>query len=223
MSRVLVVYSGGMDSFTLLHLAATLHGRDSVIALSVDYGQRHRRELDCAVAVTKALGIPHRVASLPLLGRLLSGSALTDCDVAVPEGHYAEPSMRRTVVPNRNAILVNIAVGVAISEDCELLWLGAHAGDHAIYPDCRPEFVAAANDLAATANYADQRVVIEAPFLHTDKRGILGLGLSLGLDYSHTWTCYKGEEQACGVCGSCVERLEAFAHHSVADPVEYRK
>lgn len=213
----LVVLSGGMDSVTALHYAATLY--DRVDALSVDYGQRHDRELvDAAWQAERAGAQRFDLVDLSDVGALLTGSALTDT-VDVPTGHYADESMRATVVPNRNAILANIGAGIAVARGHEALVLGVHSGDHAIYPDCRPEFVDAMTALLSIANYSPVRV--DAPFLHTDKVGILRVGHALGVDYSRTWTCYVGGEEACGECGACVERREAFDTIGVRDPLRY--
>lgn len=213
---VVVIYSGGMDSFTLLHLARA-QGR-TVHALSFNYGQRHVRELDYARHVCAELNIDHRVVDITAIHQLLQGSSLID-DAPIPEGHYADESMKSTVVPNRNMILISLAVGQAASIGAGEVWYGAHGGDHAIYPDCRPEFVERMDQVCQIANYEPVHVV--APFLHSDKSEILAKGLALGLDYSQTWTCYNGRERACGRCGSCVERLEAFAAHDKKDPIPY--
>jgi len=213
---VVVIYSGGMDSFTLLHLARA-QGCE-VHALSFNYGQRHLRELDAARAVCEAEGIPHKVIDIRAMSDVMAGSALTS-DVEVPEGHYQEGSMKATVVPNRNMILLSLATGYAVTVGAQAVWYGAHGGDHAIYPDCRPEFVEKMDAVCRVANY--EPVAIKAPFMAMDKGEILAEGLKLGLDYSHTWTCYNGREQACGRCGSCVERLEAFAAHGLEDPLAY--
>jgi len=213
---VVVIYSGGMDSYTLLHLARERGYR--VHALSFNYGQRHVRELECARSVCEAQGIPHKVIDIRAMSEVMAGSSLTS-DVEVPEGHYEEDSMKATVVPNRNMILLSLATGYAVTVDAGAVWYGAHGGDHAIYPDCRPEFVEKMDAVCRVANY--EPVGIEAPFMTMDKGQILAEGLRLGLDYSQTWTCYNGREQACGRCGSCVERLEAFAANGVTDPLEY--
>jgi 7-cyano-7-deazaguanine synthase len=213
---VVVIYSGGMDSYTLLHLARERGYR--VHALSFNYGQRHVRELECARSVCEAQGIPHKVIDIRAMSEVMAGSSLTS-DVAVPEGHYEEDSMKATVVPNRNMILLSLATGYAVTVGAGAVWYGAHGGDHAIYPDCRPEFVEKMDAVCRVANY--EPVGIEAPFMAMDKGQILAEGLRLGLDYSQTWTCYNGREQACGRCGSCVERLEAFAANGVTDPLEY--
>jgi 7-cyano-7-deazaguanine synthase len=213
---VVVIYSGGMDSYTLLHLARERGYR--VHALSFNYGQRHVRELECARSVCEAQGIPHKVIDIRAMSEVMAGSSLTS-DVEVPEGHYEEDSMKATVVPNRNMILLSLATGYAVTVDAGAVWYGAHGGDHAIYPDCRPEFVEKMDAVCRVANY--EPVGIEAPFMAMDKGQILAEGLRLGLDYSQTWTCYNGREHACGRCGSCVERLEAFAANGVTDPLEY--
>jgi 7-cyano-7-deazaguanine synthase len=215
----LVVLSGGMDSVTALALAAQTHG--TVHALTANYGQRHVREVDAARWQADRYADRHDIVDLTTVGALLAGSALTD-DTPVPEGHYSDASMSATVVPNRNAILANVAAGVAVARKLDAIVLGVHAGDHPIYPDCRPEFINALQVMLNVANDGYHRVQVEAPFLNVDKHGILRIGHALGVDYSHTWTCYKGADKACGRCGSCVERLEAFAEIGATDPVEYQ-
>ncbi|TBW53739.1 7-cyano-7-deazaguanine synthase QueC [Marinobacter halodurans] len=214
--KVVVIYSGGMDSFTLLHRARA--AGYEVHALSFNYGQRHVRELECARTVCEELGLPHKVVDMSPMGDLLSGSSLTD-DIEVPEGHYEEAGMKSTVVPNRNMILISLATGYAVSVGAQAVWFGAHGGDHAIYPDCRPEFVEKMDAVCRIANYEPVRV--EAPYMALDKGEILAEGLAMNLDYSQTWTCYNGRDAACGRCGSCVERLEAFAARGQRDPLPY--
>lgn len=214
--HVVVIYSGGMDSFTLLHLARK-EGHQ-VSALSFNYGQRHVRELDAASAVCEALNLSHKVIDIRALNEVMAGSALTS-EIDVPEGHYAEASMKSTVVPNRNMILLSLATGYAITVNASEVWYGAHGGDHAIYPDCRPEFVEKMDAVCRIANY--EPVAVQAPFLSLDKTEILAQGLEMDLDYAKTWTCYNGRDRACGKCGSCVERLEAFAANGVTDPLPY--
>ncbi len=215
---VVVIYSGGMDSYTLLHLARARGFK--VHALSFNYGQRHVRELECAASVADSLGIPHKVIDIRAMNEVMSGSALTS-GIEVPEGHYEEDSMKATVVPNRNMILLSLATGYAVTVGAGAVWYGAHGGDHAIYPDCRPEFVEKMDAVCRVANY--EPVTIEAPFMALDKGEILAEGLKLGLDYRQTWTCYNGRARACGRCGSCVERLEAFAAQGVTDPLDYEE
>ncbi|PYE35383.1 preQ(0) biosynthesis protein QueC [Idiomarina fontislapidosi] len=214
--KVVVIYSGGMDSFTVLNKA--LQQGHEVSALSFNYGQRHVRELDVAAKVCKDLGIPHKVVDITAINGLLAGSSLTD-DIDIPEGHYEESSMKSTVVPNRNMILLSLAIGYAVSEGASAVYYGAHSGDHAIYPDCRPEFVRQMNVVSQLANYEPIEVV--APYLDVDKNAILADGLRMALNYADTWTCYNGRDKACGKCGACVERLEAFAANGVKDPLPY--
>jgi len=150
----------------------------------------------------------------------MAGSSLTnDSDDAIPEGDYENANMKSTVVPNRNMVLISMAIAYAVSLEADKVYYGAHAGDHDIYPDCRPEFVEAMNAVSLIANY--QAVEIVAPYLKNSKGDILAAGLKMDLDYSKTWTCYNGREQACGKCGSCIERLESFAKHGLTDPISY--
>ena len=215
-NKVVVIYSGGMDSFTVLHKAVQA-GHD-VYALSFNYGQRHVKELQCAAAVCQKLGIKHKIVDISAINQLLAGSSLTD-NIDIPEGHYAADNMKSTVVPNRNMILLSLAVGYAVSIGANQVYYGAHSGDHFIYPDCRPEFVQKMHDVCQIANY--EPVDIISPYLSQTKIEILSDGLAMGLDYSQTWTCYNGREKACGKCGSCQERLEAFALNNTTDPLPY--
>ena len=169
--KVIVIYSGGMDSFTVLHKA--LADGKKPYALSFNYGQRHKKELDYAARVCDELNVPHKIVDISAINALVGGSALTD-DIDVPEGHYEEPSMKTTVVPNRNMILLSLAVGYAVSEEATKVYYGAHSGDHAIYPDCRPEFVEKMNDVCAIANY--EAVEIVTPYLKVSKTAILTAG-----------------------------------------------
>lgn len=215
-NKVVVIYSGGMDSFTVLHKAVQA-GHD-VYALSFNYGQRHVKELQCAAQVCQELGIKHKIVDISAINQLLAGSSLTD-NIDIPEGHYAADNMKSTVVPNRNMILLSLAVGYAVSLGASQVYYGAHSGDHFIYPDCRPEFVQKMHDVCQIANY--EPVAIVSPYLSQSKIDILADGLAMGLDYSKTWTCYNGREKACGKCGSCQERLEAFALNKAVDPLPY--
>lgn len=215
-NKAVVVYSGGMDSFTVLHTA--IASGAEVYAISFNYGQKHSKELLVAAQVCRELNVPHKVVDISAINQLMAGSSLTS-DIEVPEGHYADDNMKSTVVPNRNMVLLSMAIAYAVDLEADKVYYGAHSGDHHIYPDCRPEFVEAMNAVAKIANY--QPVEIVTPFLHSSKGEILATGLAMGLDYGKTWTCYNGREKACGKCGSCNERLEAFAEQSATDPLEY--
>lgn len=223
----IVVYSGGMDSFTLLHRVIAEVGASNVLALSFNYRQRHAKELAFAMAETHRLGLPHKIIDLASVVPSLTGSALTDPAVPVPHGHYAEESMRKTVVPGRNTFMLSLAMAVAegISFDQggsfpHYVHYGAHGGDHHIYPDCRPEFVHAMQRVYEQATEGKVRLIV--PYLFDDKTKILQDGRdNFGLtanDYARTWTCYEGGEHACGKCGSCTERAEAFAALGWEDP-----
>lgn len=212
------IFSGGLDSAVMLTaLADRVSG--NVVALSFDYGQRHSKELAYAEAFARSLGVRHEVADLRGIRHLIGSSSQTSPNIAVPEGHYAEESMKLTVVPNRNMIMLSVAIGFAVSLRYNAVSYGAHAGDHAIYPDCRPEFVAAMNQVAALCDW--HRVELRAPFLGYSKADIVTLGASLGVPFADTWSCYKGGAVHCGRCGTCVERHEAFAIAGVVDPTVY--
>lgn len=216
-----VSLSGGMDSTTLLaHYAADERGH-RLLAVSVDYGQRHVRELDSARTVAAHYDAEHLVVDLRAVGALLSGSALTDASVPVPEGHYAWETMKATIVPNRNMILGSILIGIAVARQAPVVALGMHAGDHAVYPDCRPEFVTGLDHLAAVANEGLAPPAVEAPFVHVSKTDIARRGAELGAPLHLSWSCYRGGNVHCGVCGTCYERREAFQDAGLPDPTSY--
>lgn len=217
-NRVVLIFSGGMDSTTLLY--RLLHENKEVFTLSFNYGQKHIREVDAAKKTAIKLNVPHKVVDLSSLkdSGLFGSSSLTSYQ-PVPEGHYAAENMKSTVVPNRNMIMLSMALAYAITLDAAGVYYAAHAGDHAIYPDCRPAFVDAMQDVSLVCHYYP--ITIEAPYLYVTKSEILAEGLKLGVDYSLTWTCYKGGQKACGKCGSCTERLEAFQKNKVKDPLQY--
>ncbi|WP_110687215.1 7-cyano-7-deazaguanine synthase QueC [Salinicola aestuarinus] len=212
-----VIYSGGMDSYTVLHRAIREGYR--VHALSFNYGQRHAKELEVAASVCRENDISHRVVDIRAIHQLVGNSALTDPDREIPKGEYDGDNLTDTVVPNRNMILLSLAVGYAVNIGASICFYGAHGGDHVLYPDCRPEFVQRMNDVAAIANF--EAVEIRAPYLERTKAEILEEGIQMRLDYAKTWTCYLGEAKACGECGSCRERLAAFAHWGETDPLPY--
>lgn len=214
----IAVVSGGMDSVTLAHdLVDQGH---TLRLLSFDYGQRHRRELAAAAACASRLGVRHDIIDLTSVGAHLAGSALTDA-IPVPDGHYAEASMRSTVVPNRNAIMLTVAFGVAVASGADAVATAVHGGDHFVYPDCRPGFVAAFQAMqdAATDGFGSPRLF--TPYLTLTKADIARRGQTIGVPFADTWSCYKGGAVHCGACGTCVERREAFFLAGVPDPTPY--
>ena len=218
-NKCLVILSGGLDSTVLLyHL---IKEGFECHALGVNYGQRHGKELAYAQASCVKLGIPFELADLTAITHLLGGSSQTDPSLPVPEGHYAADSMKLTVVPNRNMIMLSIAMGYAISLKLDFIAFGAHAGDHTIYPDCRPEFADKMDDIAQICDWHKLRLV--RPFIHKTKTDIVQLGHELGVPFEDTWSCYKGGEIHCGVCGTCQERRGAFVEAGVVDPTVYEQ
>lgn len=216
--KTLVICSGGLDSVSLAYKVASEQTLTGLI--SFDYGQRHSKELGFAAACAQHLGVQHQIIDIRDVGRQLSGSALTD-DVAVPDGHYAEESMRITVVPNRNAIMLAIAFGVAAARQAEAVGVAVHGGDHFIYPDCRPDFIDAFQAMQNRALDGYANVRLYAPFVHASKADIVTEGARHATPFAQTWSCYKGGEVHCGRCGTCVERREAFDLAQLEDPTDY--
>lgn len=215
--RDLVLLSGGMDSATALAQSATTG--TAVLALTVDYGQRHRREIQAAQAIAKHYDVPHQILDLSAWGSLLSGSALTDHVVPVPHGHYTAPSMAITVVPGRNATFLAAAAGIAQARGANRVVTAVHAGDHTVYADCRPDFFVAIRDAIEIGT--DDAVTVAAPFVHITKAAIAARTRELGVPLHLTWSCYKGGAEHCGKCGTCVERREAFTLAEINDPTSY--
>lgn len=224
------IVSGGMDSVTMLYYMVERGRRPFV--LSFNYGQRHKKELVYVNYHTAFLGLPADVIDLDFT-HLISNSALTSDHkhaegndiIEVPEGHYAEESMKATVVPNRNMMMLSIAGAVAVNNKAIELGIGVHGGDHFIYPDCRNEFIRLFETTLRVGNegFLVPGFQLFAPFLAQGKHDIVTLGTNLKVDYSMTWSCYKGGDKHCGKCGTCVERIEAFQLAHVSDPTEYEE
>lgn len=212
--KTVVVFSGGLDSTTLIyHLRAEGH---LIRALSVDYGQRHSRELEAARQIAESLGIEHRVVDLSGLAALFGNNALTDHAVAVPHGEYSQETIPITTVPNRNMILLSLAAGWAVAAQCDSVAFGAHAGEYTPYADCQPKFAAAMN--AATHVCDDTPLEVLSPFVHWSKGDIVRRGNELGVPFHLTWSCYEGNEVPCGKCSTCLDRSEAFSSNDLRDP-----
>lgn len=200
--KLVAILSGGMDSTTLVNQLVK-EGHEVKI-LSFNYGQRHKKELDYASKTCKKLSLEHHIVDLTNVTSLISNSALTG-DIEVPEGHYEDESMKKTVVPNRNMIMLSVAIGYAENLGYDAVAIANHAGDHAIYPDCRKEYMKALDLAAYLGTY--NNIEILSPYSELTKGQIAKIGLNLGIDYDkETWSCYKGLDQPCHKCGTCVER-----------------
>lgn len=215
MKDTLLVLSGGLDSTTLLYDYA-----DSIaLAVTFQYGSNHnKREAAFAKYHCDKLGIEHIEIDLAFMGKYFKSSLLDGAD-AIPEGNYDEDNMKSTVVPFRNGIMLSVAAGLAESRGLKNVMMANHSGDHAIYPDCRPEFVKAMTAAIEAGTYEGVKLV--APYTDITKADIVSRGAKLGIDYSMTYSCYKGGEHHCGVCGTCRERKEAFTLAGVKDDTIY--
>ncbi len=217
MKDSVIIISGGMDSTTLLY---DMQERIA-LGLSFDYGSNHNeREIAFAKLHCERLGVRHIVIRLGFMHDYFKSSLLSGAD-AIPEGHYADDNMRSTVVPFRNGIMLAIAAGIAESEGLKYVMMANHGGDHAIYPDCRPEFVNAMSAATKAGTYPGIEVL--APYTGLTKTDIALRGKQLGIDYAETWSCYKGGERHCGKCGTCVERREALHDAGIKDTTEYEE
>lgn len=215
MKHSVIIVSGGMDSITLLYQKK----EEIALAISFDYGSNHNaREIPFAQMHCEQLGIKHITINLDFMHQYFKSSLLEGAD-AIPEGHYASDNMKSTVVPFRNGIMLSIAIGIAESNALDEVLIANHGGDHTIYPDCRPEFINAINNAAIQGTYNNVNVV--APYTNITKGEIARIGAKLGIDYSQTWSCYKGGEQHCGKCGTCIERREALAEAGIVDTTVY--
>ena len=217
--KVCVLLSGGMDSVAAFYEVLATH--EVVACLSFDYGAKHNaREIPFAKLHADRNDVLHQIIPLDFMNRLFK-SDLLQSGGDIPDGHYAEESMKQTVVPFRNGIMLAIATGYAESIGAEGLVIAAHSGDHAIYPDCREPFMLAMATAMGEGTYAEIQLL--RPFIAMDKTAIARRGVELGIDFSETWSCYKGGEIHCGVCGTCVERREAFILAGLPDPTRYER
>lgn len=204
-----------MDSTTMLHEFA----HRIALAVTFNYGSNHNaREIECARYNCALLGIELIVVDMPFVGELFESSLLSGAD-AIPEGNYDDNNMKSTVVPFRNGIMLSVAAGMAESRGLKHVMMANHGGDHAIYPDCRRGFVDAMSAAIAEGTY--DHITILAPYTDITKTDIARRGAALGIDYSHTYSCYKGGEKHCGRCGTCTERRQAFADANIPDPTDY--
>lgn len=215
MKDSLIILSGGMDSVTMLHDFCN----DIALAVTFDYGSNHnKREAACAAYNCQLLGIKHILIPLDFMGKYFKSSLLEGAE-AIPEGHYASENMKSTVVPFRNGIMLAIACGIAESNGLKHVMMSNHSGDHAIYPDCRQEFVDAMTAAMTAGTY--EHIDLVAPYTAISKTDIARIGKRLGIDYATTYSCYKGGEHHCGKCGTCVERKEALRDAGIDDNTIY--
>lgn len=215
MKNSVIIVSGGMDSITLLYD----HKDEIALGISFDYGSNHNaREIPFAKMHCERLGIKHITINLDFMHQYFKSSLLDGAE-AIPEGHYADDNMKSTVVPFRNGIMLSIAIGIAESNNLDQVFIANHGGDHTIYPDCCPEFINAIDAAATAGTYNNVKVV--APYTKITKSDIARIGKKLGIDYTETWSCYKGGEVHCGKCGTCVERKEALAEAGIEDKTIY--
>ena len=215
MKNSVIIVSGGMDSITLLYD----HKDEIALGISFDYGSNHNaREIPFAKMHCERLGIKHITINLDFMHQYFKSSLLDGAE-AIPEGHYADDNMKSTDEPFRNGIMLSIAIGIAESNNLDQVFIANHGGDHTIYPDCRPEFINAIDAAATAGTYNNVKVV--APYTQITKSDIACIGKKLGIDYTETWSCYKGGEVHCGKCGTCVERKEALAEAGIEDKTIY--
>lgn len=215
MKKSLIILSGGMDSVTLLY-----DKKDEIaVAVTFDYGSNHnKREEEFAKYHCNELGIEHIIIPLTFIHDYFKSSLLEGAS-GIPDGHYEDETMKSTVVPFRNGIMLSVACGLAESRELEKVLIANHFGDHAIYPDCRKGFIDAMSEAMKCGTY--KGITIDAPYTTITKTDIAKIGKSLGIDYSKTYSCYKGGEKHCGKCGTCVERKEALRDAGIEDPTEY--
>ena len=215
MKDSIIIVSGGMDSVTLLY-----DFKDRIaLGISFDYGSNHNaKEIPFARWHCEQLGVEHITIDLAFMPQYFKSSLLEGAD-AIPEGHYADENMKSTVVPFRNGIMLSIAAGIAESRGLKYVMMANHGGDHTIYPDCRAEFVEAMSKATKAGTFPG--IEILAPYTNITKADIARKGKELGIDYSKTWSCYKGEDVHCGKCGTCVERKEALRDAGIEDTTIY--
>jgi len=210
------ICSGGLDSTVMLYWL--LSQAKKPIVISFDYGQKHKKELECIKKTCEELGLRHHIIKLDL-APILQKSALIDPNKELPHEHYTDETQKITVVPNRNMVMLSIAIACAENEEIQEVYYSPHANDEAIYPDCREEFVLAMSTASYLATYT--HVVVIAPFVKMYKKDLVALGHRLGVPFENTWSCYEGKEKACGLCATCQERIEAFKENGLVDPIPY--
>lgn len=223
--KILVLLSGGIDSSTCLAKAVKKYGPAEVLALTTYYGQRHKKEIESARKIAKHYGVEHKELDLSVIFEGLKNPLMEESDKEVPDGKYAEQLKKAdgnpvsTYIPFRNGLFLSVAAVIGMLNGCEKLYYGAHADDAAgnAYPDCSTNFNKAINDAVYIGS--GEKISIEAPFINMNKSEVVKEGLELGVPYELTWSCYKGEDEPCGKCGTCIDREEAFKKNGTIDPL----
>lgn len=225
--KVLVLFSGGLDSTTALAKAIAEYGKENVIALSISYGQKHIKEIEASNNIVKYYGVEHIFLDLSKIFEFSDCSLLAHSNNDIPEGDYKKQldnldgKPLSTYVPFRNGLFLSSAAAIAISKGCDIIYYGAHADDSAgnAYPDCSESFTKAINDAIYIGSGNQVKVV--GPFVNMHKADIVKLGMKLNVPYELTWSCYNGHDKACGKCGTCIDRKKAFEANGLKDPIEY--
>lgn len=227
--KCLVLSSGGLDSTVALALAIEKYGKDNVIALSISYGQKHDKEIKASIDVASYYGVDHRFLDLSKIFEYSDCALLKQSQNDIPEESYNDQIKKMngkpvtTYVPFRNGLFLSSAASIALSLGCDVIYYGAHKDDAAgnAYPDCSRDFT----DSMAKAIYlgSGNQLKVEGPFVNMTKKDIVALGHSLNVPFNLTWSCYEGHDKACGRCGTCLDRKEAFRLNGLIDPIEYEE
>lgn len=221
--RALVLFSGGVDSTTCLAMAVDKYGKDNVVALSVSYGQKHKKEIEASDRIAEYYGVEHIYLDLASIFQYSDCSLLAHSDAEIPKEAYAEQlkqtggSPVSTYVPFRNGLFLSTAASIALSKKCQVIYYGAHADDAAgnAYPDCSDAFNRAMREAIYVGS--GNELTVEAPFVNMSKADVVAIGLKLKVPYEYTWSCYEGGDKPCGVCGTCIDRREAFAANGIVE------
>ena len=227
--RALVLFSGGLDSTTALAMAIDKYGKDNVVALSISYGQKHKKEIEASNKIAKYYGVEHIYLDLAKIFEYSNCSLLEKNNMDIPNGEYSEQLKENggdtlsTYVPFRNGLFLSSAASIALSKNCDIIYYGAHSDDAALnaYPDCSKEFDDAINKAIYVGS--GNKVRVEGPFVNLHKSDIVKIGTKLNVPYELTWSCYNGNEKACGKCGTCLDRIKAFEANGLKDPIEYEE
>lgn len=225
--KALVLFSGGLDSTTALAIAINKYGKDNVVALSISYGQKHKKEIEASNKIAKYYGVEHIYLDLAKIFEYSDCSLLEKNKLDIPTGEYSEQLKENdtltTYVPFRNGLFLASAASIALSKKCEVIYYGAHSDDAALnaYPDCSKEFDDAINKAIYVGS--GKKVKVEGPFVNLHKADVVRIGTKLKVPYELTWSCYNGNDKACGKCGTCLDRIKAFEENGLVDPIEYEE